>query len=159
MDGRSVTNPSLLAAMQRAHCSQAPDPVTCQHVATDIENSLEASEFVLECANTTHPGFHSLLAVTNQRMFIGTGPGQLDVIDITSLTRWRIIEQPALVLELHIFHNTYTIHGLGSKGIARIIHALQAVLKAAAESPPTMTSTMVDMLSNAWQNMQNGNQH
>lgn len=137
----------------------APDPVTCQHIASDIENSLEAGEFVLECANTTHPGFHSLVAVTNQRMFLGTGPGQLDVINITSLTRWRIIEQPERALELQIFHNTYTIHGLGTNGIARITHALKAVLNAAVESPPTMTSTMVDMLSSSWQSMQNRSQY
>lgn len=145
--------------MQRADCTHAPDPVTCQHVANDIESSLEAGEFVLECANTTHPGFHSLVAVTNHRMLVGTGPGQLDVINITSLTRWRIIEQPELALELQIFHNSYTIFGLGANGIARITHALKAVLKAAVESPPTMTSTMVDMLSSSWQNMQNGRQY
>lgn len=154
MDGRSLTTPSLNAALQRADCEHAPDPAACMHVASDVEQSLSTGEFVLECANTTHPGFHSLLAVTNRRILLGAGPGKLDVIDITALTRWRIIQQPELALELQVFNTTCTIYGLGHKGITRITHALRSVVKAQVESPPTMASTMVEMLNNSWLNMQ-----
>ncbi|MDO5099479.1 MAG: hypothetical protein Q4D85_12105 [Corynebacterium sp.] len=115
---------SVQMAYERAGADKTTYPETALHVARDIESVLQPGEFVLELADTTSPGFHSLVGVTNRRILLGTGPGQLQEINVDMITGWDLVEAPDLTLVLKVFDAEISIFGLGVRGVKRLHHAL-----------------------------------
>lgn len=115
--------------------SRSTNPDNVIKVLNDVAAALQPEEFVLEIADTTDPGFHSALVVTNYRILIGTGPGSLKSIALDLITGVRSTYEPDLILILHSFGGTYVIRGLGAKGLGRIVHALGWVASYVVEPP------------------------
>lgn len=115
--------------------NRSANPKNMLQVLLDVEAALRSNEFVLEVADTTDPGFHSAVVVTNYRILIGIGPKQLKSIDIDLLTGVKLKEEDGYALELRVFGGVYTITGLGVKGVNRIVHALIWVSHYLVEPP------------------------
>lgn len=120
--------------------SRSTRPENVIQVLNDVAAALHPGEFVLEIADTTDPGFHSAAVVTNYRILIGTGPGSLKSIDLDVITAARSAYEPDLTLILNSFGGTFTIRGLGAKGLGRIIHALGWVSSYVVEPPESFQS-------------------
>lgn len=147
----NFTTSAMQAAAERAglaHCQQAD---ILFRVAMELEANLTQGEYVLELAETTAPGFHSLAAITNQRILIGTGPGTFQEIPLAAVSSWREIFQPTLGLELRIFDSYQVISGLGSKGRARLQHALAWVVANTQTTPHSQVVTDTTTLRSPWQ--------
>ena len=104
-------------------------------VAKDVHDVLRPNEFVLEFADTTCPGFHSALAVTNYRMLIGVGPGQLQEIAVDSVTRVDAVRAPEVTLLVRVYNADVTVYGLGDRGLRRIFHAFNWIVSQNAARP------------------------
>lgn len=115
--------------------SRSTNPDSVIKVLNDVAAALQPEELVLEIADTTDPGFHSALVVTNYRILIGTGPGSLKSIALDLITGVRSAYDPDLILILHSFGGSYTVRGLGAKGLGRIVHALGWVASYVVEPP------------------------
>lgn len=146
----SFSTSAMHSAAKRAGLAQSPQAHILSQIATEIEANLTAGEFVLELAETTAPGFHSLAAITNQRILIGAGPGALQEIPLAPVTSWQEVPQPNLGLELRVFDSKQVITGLGNNGIRRLQHALAWVGANAQKGASSEAVSDVEELRNQW---------
>ena len=96
---QTFSDMSVQMAVERAGASEL-----VMMVAKDVHDVLRPNEFVLEFADTTSPGFHSALAVTNYRILIGVGPGQLQEIAVDSVTRVDAVRAPEVTLLVRVYN-------------------------------------------------------
>ena len=108
---QTFSDMSVQMAVERAGASEL-----VMMVAKDVHDVLRPNEFVLEFADTTSPGFHSALAVTNYRILIGVGPGQLQEIAVDSVTRVDAVRAPEVTLLVRVYNADVTVYGLGDRG-------------------------------------------
>ena len=141
----------MQAAAERAGLAHSQQAEILFRVARELEANLAQGEYVLELAETTAPGFHSLAAITNRRLLIGTGPGAQQEIPLAAVTGWREIPQPTLGLELQFFDSHQVVSGLGPKGLARLQHALAWVGAQTQTAPYSQVTTDATAQQAPWQ--------
>ncbi|WP_257202238.1 hypothetical protein [Corynebacterium cystitidis] len=101
-------------------------------VVNDVVSVCRPDEVVLEVAQCTHPGFESACVATNRHLFLGVGPGQLDVVDLDLVTSVSALDDDTLPsahsVEVRAMAAPLVWHGFGPRGVARIVHAVEWVL-------------------------------
>ncbi len=149
-------NPSVSAAAQRADLEHSADSQTLLSAAKAIESVLKDGEVALEFAPTTSPGFPTLLAVTSKRILMGAGENQLEEVPLQEVTSIRLIKTPEPSVQLGIYNASTTITGFGERGIARVGHALEWVLRSYVHPQVTVEpKDSPEGLYNTWANARN----
>lgn len=112
----SSTPEPVAAAVQRAGSSPAT-----RKVAVDVDNVLRNGEQVMEFADTSAPGFPSALAVTDQRVLVGAGPGTLHFLELAAITGLALDGQS---LVLRCLDQEVRFSGLAEKAGQRVAGAV-----------------------------------
>lgn len=82
-----MASPMAAEFLEQAIIRAGPSsPVT--EVARNVAAALTEGEVVLEVADSTAAGFHSAVFVTNRRLLLGNGPGELGRQHITHALDW-----------------------------------------------------------------------
>nr|VDG63300.1 Uncharacterised protein [Streptococcus thermophilus] len=116
-------------------------------VVNDVVQILREGEEILEVALTSAPGFTTACVCTSSRLFLGTAPGQVTVIDHEWLTGFSgrpygPSQEPTLTLKA--LDGEVNWIGFNQAGLLRILHALAFCFE------PTYQATTIPELFNRW---------
>lgn len=123
-------------------------------VVNDVMHVLGPGEEILEVALTSAPGFTSACVCTTSRLFLGTAPGQVTVIDHAWLTGF--CGRPygpaeELTLTLKAVDGEVNWIGFNRTGLMRILHALDFAMQSPAPEAtiPELFNKWIDIQQEA----------
>lgn len=147
-----MASPMAAEFLEQAIIRAGPSsPVT--EVARNVAAALTEGEVVLEVADSTAAGFHSAVFVTNRRLLLGNGPGDLIAVNLDQVTGYSFTTDvaPNLKLNLESYDARLSWTGFGELGRQHITHALDWVFgRCDGTNPAPKPETSIGEIHDAW---------